>query len=173
MYLFYFSHLLMLTLIFLGIIINLLPLYRLCFCSVIFSYYCVFIRTRANFVIGSVLLSLHVNKHELNWIINSLELSPSWEADSCSATPEFLNILWNPKVHYRVCKRLSLVPILSQINPVSTIQFYFSNICLNIIGSRDSSVGIAIGYGLDDRGVGVRVQVGARIFSCPRCPDRF
>jgi hypothetical protein len=28
-------------------------------------------------------------------------------------------------------------------------------------------------YGLDDRGVGVRVQVGSRIFSFPHCPDRF
>jgi hypothetical protein len=30
---------------------------------------------------------------------------------------------------------------------------------------RDSSVGIATGYGLDDRVVGVRVPVGSRIFS--------
>jgi hypothetical protein len=38
---------------------------------------------------------------------------------------------------------------------------------------RDSSVGIATGYGLDDRGVGVRVQVGSRIFSSPSRPDRL
>jgi hypothetical protein len=31
--------------------------------------------------------------------------------------------------------------------------------------SRDSAVGIATGYGLDDREVGVRVPVGSRIFS--------
>jgi hypothetical protein len=31
--------------------------------------------------------------------------------------------------------------------------------------SRDSAVGIATCYGLDDRGVGVRVPVGAKIFS--------
>jgi hypothetical protein len=31
--------------------------------------------------------------------------------------------------------------------------------------SRDSAVGIAIGYGLDDRGVGIRVPVGSRVFS--------
>jgi hypothetical protein len=37
--------------------------------------------------------------------------------------------------------------------------------------SRDSAVGIAAGYGLDDRGVGVRVPVGSRIFSSPRRPD--
>jgi hypothetical protein len=34
-----------------------------------------------------------------------------------------------------------------------------------------SSVGIAISYGLDDRGVGVRVPVGSRIFLSPRRPD--
>jgi hypothetical protein len=32
--------------------------------------------------------------------------------------------------------------------------------------SRDSSIGIATVYGLDDRGVGFRVPVGAKIFSC-------
>jgi hypothetical protein len=37
----------------------------------------------------------------------------------------------------------------------------------------DSAVGIVTGYGLDDRGVGVRVPVGARIFTSPYCPDRF
>jgi hypothetical protein len=38
---------------------------------------------------------------------------------------------------------------------------------------RDGSVGIATGYGLDDRGVGVRVPLGSRIFSSPRRPDRL
>jgi hypothetical protein len=42
----------------------------------------------------------------------------------------------------------------------------------NQVGSRDSAVGIATGYGLDDREVGVRVLVGSRIFSSPRRPDR-
>jgi hypothetical protein len=39
--------------------------------------------------------------------------------------------------------------------------------------SLDSVVGIATGYGLDDRGIGVRVSVGSRIFSFPRHPDPF
>jgi hypothetical protein len=39
--------------------------------------------------------------------------------------------------------------------------------------SRDSGVGIARGYGLDDREVGVRAPVGSRIFSSPRRPDRL
>jgi hypothetical protein len=39
--------------------------------------------------------------------------------------------------------------------------------------SRDSVVGIATSYGLDDRGVGVRVPVGSIIFSSPDRPDRL
>jgi hypothetical protein len=35
-------------------------------------------------------------------LTNSVERSPSWEADSCATIQEFLNILWNPKFHYRV-----------------------------------------------------------------------
>jgi hypothetical protein len=33
--------------------------------------------------------------------------------------------------------------------------------------------GIATGYGLNDRGVGVRVPVGPRIFCSPQRPDRL
>jgi hypothetical protein len=36
-----------------------------------------------------------------------------------------------------------------------------------------SVVGIATGYGLDDRGVGVQVSVGSRIFSSLNRPDRL
>jgi hypothetical protein len=39
--------------------------------------------------------------------------------------------------------------------------------------SRVSLLGIATGYGLDDRGVGVRVPVRSKIFSSPRRPDRL
>jgi hypothetical protein len=45
--------------------------------------------------------------------------------------------------------------------------------CFRYYPSRDSAVGIATAYGLDDRGVGVRVPVGSRIFSSPRRPDRL
>jgi hypothetical protein len=37
----------------------------------------------------------------------------------------------------------------------------------------DSAVGTATGYGLKDRGVGVRVPVRARLFSSPLRPDRL
>jgi hypothetical protein len=39
--------------------------------------------------------------------------------------------------------------------------------------SLDSAVGIAAGYELDDRAVGVRVPVGSRIFTSPCCPDHL
>jgi hypothetical protein len=39
--------------------------------------------------------------------------------------------------------------------------------------SRDSAVGLAIGYGMDDRGIGVRVPAGSTIFSSSRRPDRL
>jgi hypothetical protein len=48
-----------------------------------------------------------------------------------------------------------------------------SIIILSGVGSRDSVVGIATAYGLDHRGVGVRVPVGSRIFSSPRRSDRL
>jgi hypothetical protein len=42
-----------------------------------------------------------------------------------------------------------------------------------IHGNRDKIVDIATGYWLDDRGVGIRVPVGSRIFSSPRRPNRL
>jgi hypothetical protein len=39
--------------------------------------------------------------------------------------------------------------------------------------SRDSVVGVETGYGLDDRGVGVRVPVESRIFTSPYRPHRL
>jgi hypothetical protein len=66
-------------------------------------------------------------------VTNSMQLSPSWEAASRTAIQVFPNILWNPKVHYRVFKGPSLVPVLSQMNPVYTTPFYSYKISFNII----------------------------------------
>jgi hypothetical protein len=41
------------------------------------------------------------------------------------------------------------------------------------IVNRDSVVSIATSYGLDERGVGIRVPVRSRILSSPRRPDRL
>jgi hypothetical protein len=61
------------------------------------------------------------------------ELSPSGEPTSCAATKEFFKILWNPQVHYSVHKSSSLVPILSQINPVHTTPSHLSKVHFNIV----------------------------------------
>jgi hypothetical protein len=42
-----------------------------------------------------------------------------------------------------------------------------------LVQSRESAVGIATGYGLDEQDVGVRVPMGARIFTSPYRPDRL
>jgi hypothetical protein len=42
-----------------------------------------------------------------------------------------------------------------------------------LLSSRGSVVGTATGYGLDDRGITVRVPVGSRIFTSSHRPDRF
>jgi hypothetical protein len=49
------------------------------------------------------------------------------------------------------------------------LYLYFIPITLR----RDSVVGIETSYGLDDRGVGVRVPVVSKMFSSPRRPDRL
>jgi hypothetical protein len=67
-------------------------------------------------------------------ITNSLmERSPSWEVANCAATQDLTSILCNTKVHYRIHKGLSLVPILSHINPIHTIPSYLSKIHFNIV----------------------------------------
>lgn len=41
------------------------------------------------------------------------------------------------------------------------------------IRNRDSAVSVATGYRLDNRGVEIQVQVGARFFSSLSCPGQF
>jgi hypothetical protein len=55
----------------------------------------------------------------------------------------------------------------SFIQEPNLLRVYFPTIPLT------TWAGIATGYGLDDRGVGVRFLVGSRIFSSPRRPDRL
>jgi hypothetical protein len=62
-----------------------------------------------------------------------MESCPSWEANSCSATQEFSNILWNTNVYCRLQKSPPLALILSQMNPFYNILSYLSKIYFNII----------------------------------------
>jgi hypothetical protein len=82
-------------------------------------------------------------------ITNSMEQSPSWEANSQSASEATCSLTSNPKVHYRVHKILSLVPILSQIHPVQTSPPYLSTIHSNIIFS--SIPGSSVILKMDDK----------------------
>jgi hypothetical protein len=45
-------------------------------------------------------------------------------------------IVWNPKVHYRVHRSPSLVPVLRQINPVHTLTPHFFKIHYDIFSIR-------------------------------------
>jgi hypothetical protein len=73
----------------------------------------------------------------LSWAL--LEKPPSR-----SASQEFLNILWNPKVHYHVHKSPPLVSTLSLMNLVHTAPCYFSKI--NLILSSRLGLGLPSGF---------------------------
>jgi len=76
-------------------------------------------------------------RKDMKWIheqsTHSMEQSPSWEADSHSASQEIPRLSCNLKVHYRVHNSPPLVPILSQIHPVHNMPTYFPKIHHNII----------------------------------------
>jgi len=60
-----------------------------------------------------------------DYVTNSMEQSPSREANSRSASREIPRIVLNTKAQYSVHKILQLVPILSQMHPVHILPSYF------------------------------------------------
>ena len=64
----------------------------------------------------------HVLAYVLTYLLHGAESAS--EANLFSASQEFPRILWNPKVHYHTNKWPPLVPILSQLRPVSILSHF-------------------------------------------------
>jgi hypothetical protein len=68
-------------------------------------------------------------------MISFVEQTSAGEANGPSASQEIPNVLWYLKVHYGIEKSLQLVGVLSQMNPVGTLQSIFKTYFNNILAS--------------------------------------
>ena len=94
------------------------------------------LQTCRNRLCNTVVISSHI-LHDLAIITNqhtrSTEQSPSWEANSSSASQEIPRILWIRYVHYLLHKILPFARVQSHINSIHALLIFFkihSNIIL-------------------------------------------
>jgi hypothetical protein len=77
---------------------------------------------------------LQLTNSVTDWLTDSVEeQSPSWEANSHSASQGIPQLLWNLMVYYHIHKSPPLVPILSQMHPVHSFPPCFPKIHSDII----------------------------------------
>jgi hypothetical protein len=55
----------------------------------------------------------------------SVYAANSWEVNTQSVSQEFPRLLWNPNIHYCVCKSMLLFPVLNHMSLVHTFLPYF------------------------------------------------
>jgi hypothetical protein len=101
--------------------------------------------------------------------LNELILNPNACYSRCSSKMHITN--YARLLSFEYFHRIVNFPLTHTV--IVTLNCNYSVNLINFHRSRSSVVGIATGYGLDDRGVGVRVPVGSRIFSSPNRPDRL
>jgi hypothetical protein len=108
--------------------------------------------------------------------INPIHTTPAYfsKIDFIRTGPRLLENFRNELIIYSDVL-LAPHPTPKLEDPLSAVRdcLWINSQLLSVPRSRDSVVGIATSYGLDDLGVGVRVPVGSRIFSSADPPDRL
>jgi hypothetical protein len=108
------------------------------------------------------------------------EITVVWDVIPCSLVEAYQHFGGRIEFLYPnegYSKSIRNVVCLSRLTALSPSLSRLSRKCGSLVvsqkGSRGSPVSVATGYGLDDRGAGVRVPLGSRISSSPRRSDRF